>query len=82
MWQELVTHMLRQSRFQLMLEVGLAGRTEERHVYAPLDLVEVMADRARVLQRDRFAGCAGSNAVAHRWSSALDSLASMPAQRA
>jgi hypothetical protein len=30
---------LRQGRLQLVLEVGFAGRGEERHVDAPLDLL-------------------------------------------
>ncbi|MNM98911.1 hypothetical protein D3C81_1114550 [compost metagenome] len=36
LWQPFLAHMLRQGRLQLLLEVGFAGRGEERHVGTPL----------------------------------------------
>jgi hypothetical protein len=36
LWQCLLTHVLRQGRLQLVLEVGFAGRRKERHGFAPL----------------------------------------------
>ncbi len=39
LWQRFFVDVLRQRRLQLVLEVGLAGCAEERHVFAPLDLL-------------------------------------------
>jgi hypothetical protein len=41
LWQDLLADVLGQRRLQLMLEVGLAGSSEERHGDAPLVLLFV-----------------------------------------
>ena len=53
LWQRLVADVLGQGRLQLMLEVGLAGSSEERHGDAPLVLLFVLGARRRASKQSR-----------------------------